>query len=146
MLFSLGLCLIIVSLITGSIAIFGNLNPLNTQTENNTFANQTKVMNYTELENQFKNTANLDYSKYKCREKSDIFAQWIHLNDDTAKVYTVSVTHKSGEYCHVYVLYNDMVYDPTCEPAIYNMTQNKYQKQLIKWGFTGYVVKSGYGG
>ena len=100
----------------------------------------------TELKNEFDRIANLPYSEYKCREKSDMLFDYIHQHDPTSAVHTISIPHVCGEYSHVFVEYQGVVFDPTCSPPLYRQTWDKYNQNLKIWGFQGKTITCGYNG
>jgi len=106
-----------------------------------------KEINPTELEKEFTRIANLPYGEYQCRQKSDLLKTYIHEHQNKYDIYTVSVVHNTNQYSHVYVLFNNRVYDPTSIPPLYNKSQERYQVQLEAWGFnTHHTVMNGYDG
>lgn len=100
------------------------------------------------LRDEFNRISNLPYSEYKCRERSDLLYTYIRQNDPYSTVYTVSIQHKNNQYSHVYVVYQNVAFDPTSVPPLYRIPLEKYNAQLDVWGFNrDNIVSMGvYGG
>jgi hypothetical protein len=104
-------------------------------------------MDESELKTEFNRIASLPYSQCKCREKSDLLCDFIHQHDPYSKVRTISITHESGKYSHVFVEYEGVIFDPTCSPALYRQSWDKYNKNLDIWGFNRkQMISQGYEG
>jgi hypothetical protein len=84
------------------------------------------------LKTEFNRIALLPYRQFKCREKSDLLCDFIHQHDPYSKVRTINITHKNGKYSHVFVEYEGVIFDPTCEPALYRQSWDKYNKNVSK--------------
>ena len=62
-------------------------------------------INESDLKVEFDHIAELPYSEYGCRQKSDMLCEYIHQHDLYSSVYTISIPHSSGAYYHVFVEY-----------------------------------------
>lgn len=73
-----------------------------------------------------------------CDDKSTAFADYLYkkgAND----VRLVTITHESGKYAHMCVMWKNHIFDATADPPIYNIARSKYYNYIKKQGFKLWV-------
>jgi hypothetical protein len=82
-----------------------------------------------------------DVTSYNCLNKTMDFHNYIlqHGAQDTQLVYT---KHQSGDYMHIFLIWNGLVYDPTIKPPCYGVDYDRYINAIRKEGFTTIYRKS----
>lgn len=82
-----------------------------------------------------------DVTSYNCLNKTMDFHNYIlqHGAQDTQLVWA---KHQSGDYMHIFLIWNGLVYDPTIKPPCYGVDYDRYINAIRKEGFTTIYRKS----
>jgi hypothetical protein len=78
-----------------------------------------------------------------CKDKSEAFADFLILNL-AVNVDTLQVYFKDQTYTHQFIIWNNLVYDPTAQDIVFGMDLTKYIDFLYSIGFTGMRIRSPY--
>lgn len=122
---------------------FNRTNVLNTGLKTGT-----KVINDDLIINDsFYEIADEEYNEksYNCKNKSEDFAGVLYQKD-MKNIQLVTVSHESGKYSHMVVLWDGNIYDPTMTPPAFAMPEEKYFDLIEKYGFGGIIYKMPYKG
>lgn len=121
-------------IITLTIPLFLTINHPHIVLLNNTSTTLTEH----EIKAEFDRIAETPYDdkSYNCVNKSYDFAKFLKKNNQTG-IYLARTQYKTGEYSHIFVVWNDKAYDPTSVPPVYAVEKYKFFRQLNSegWGF-----------
>lgn len=81
-----------------------------------------------------------DVQNYNCLNKTIDFHNYI-LQHGAQDTHLVWVKHQSGDYMHIFLVWNDLVYDPTIKPPCYGVNYDKYINAIKKQGFTTVIKR-----
>lgn len=99
------------------------------------------IINHTnhdkEIEAEFYQIADSPYDveRNNCTHKSLKFATILIHEYDCRNITFNILPHKDGEYNHAFLLWEEMVYDPTSKPPFYREDYDTYLKIMEQNGF-----------
>ncbi|MBZ2166279.1 hypothetical protein [Methanobacterium spitsbergense] len=97
----------------------------------------------TKIYNEFLRIHNIPYNEqsYNCTHKTNDFAKYL-INLGVKNLSTLNIGYKDGKYNHIFLVWNEMAFDPTNQDITYNIPLTDYLGALYKIGFTGMRIKS----
>jgi galactokinase len=112
----------------------------------NVTANQTVVVNETNVYNNFSAIAETPYNERtnNCTTKAKKLADYLVSQGESPSLITIN--NRDGTTAHMAVVWRSEIYDPTMKPASYGQPMELYLQGLVDLGYNGLTTIEPYTG